>query len=360
MKNLFSLTAFVTIIIISSFSCGDNGTEPGNEVKNPREFTWTADTIYYPDSYQTIIVSTWANNENDIYAVGHTDVNEGQFWHYNGTKWECIKIFDHISHGVLSFHKIWGLSSSQIWIAGNRGGFGEEVPVVWIYNGHTIFETKFDGYHGKLTSIHGTSRENIWACGDSGLVAHYDGSQWTINKINSSNMNLDALWLDDLISEQNTVYIVGGGIDTQSRRGKDYFFKGSINNWTIADSSIEEPYGHIAKWGYRHLYLSSWNTLYSLTHGIFRLTNNSWERIITYFGSDTPTLDMMGTSENNMIIVGDFSKAYHWNGSDVYQFGELEKEDVGTLYSVELFNKEAFIFGQTNSFPQKTIVYHGK
>jgi hypothetical protein len=98
--KLRELITLAIIIIVIMNSCKDDGTGPGNEIKNPREFTWTADTIYYPDSYQTIIVSTWANNEKDIYAVGHTDVNEGQFWHYDGSKWECIKIFDHITRGV--------------------------------------------------------------------------------------------------------------------------------------------------------------------------------------------------------------------------------------------------------------------
>ena len=358
MKQKILIIVLAVVVIITG-SCKDDGTGPGKEIKNPREFTWTADTIYYPDSYQTIIVSTWANNEKDIYTVGHTDVNEGQFWHYDGSKWECIKIFDHIARGVLSFHKIWGISSSQIWIAGNRGGFGEEVPVVWLYNGNKIFETKLEGYHGKLTSIHGTSYNNIWACGDSGLVAHYDGSKWNIDKINSDNQNLEALWLDDIICEENITYMVGGGIDKQSRRGKNYFFKGTINNWTIADSSEIEPYGHVAKWGYRHLYMSKWNTIYSHTHGFFKLTSEGWVKITDFF-DHKPTRDLDGTSEKNMIIVGDYSKAYHWNGSDVYQFLNLEKENISSFDCVELFNDQAFVFGHTVSFPQKTIVYHGK
>ena len=353
------LLPLLMLTVFLAFSC-ESVNEPGDEVKDPRQFTWTADTIYYPDSYQTIIYSTWANNENDIYAVGHTDLVEGAFWHYDGYNWNCIKIFDHIEHGVLSFNKIWGLSSNQIWIVGNRGTQLNTIPVIWFYNGYTIFETKLEGYGGRLQSIYGTDRNNIWACGDSGLVTHYDGNQWITEKITSPNPNIEALWFEDIVAEPTIAYIVSHGLNRLNGRTKNYFIEGSINNWIIADSSEIEPYGHIAKWGYRHLYLSNWDCIYSHSHGIFKLTDNNWERIITFFGSDTPTLDMKGTSENNMIIVGDYSKAYHWNGVDVHQFTELETEDGGTFYSIEIFNKEAFIFGQTNTFPQKTIVYHGE
>ena len=61
-----------------------------------------------------------------------------------------------------------------------------------------------------------------------------------------------------------------------------------------------------------------------------------------------------------MLIVGDYSKAYHWNGTDVYLFPQLENENISSYDCVEMFNKQSFIFGHTVSFPQKTIVYHGK
>ena len=344
-------------LLVFAFSC-ESGNEPGSEIKDPRQFIWSADTIYYQDSYQTMIRSTWANNENDIYAVGHTDVNEGAFWHYNGEQWEMIRIFDYIERGTINFVKIFGLSESQIWIAGDRGNFGEEIPVVWQYNGHSIFETRLDALGG-LSSIHGTSRDNIWACGDSGLVAHYDGLQWTIDKIPQNNLNLKTLYLFDIVSDQNTAYILSAGLDNSSERTKNYFIKGNINNWTIIDSSTVEPYGHISKWGYRHLYMSKWNTIYSHTHGLFKFTNMGWQRITDFF-DHTPTRDLSGTEENNMIIVGDYSKAYHWNGSDVYQFTELENDNISSYNCVEIFNDQAFIFGHTISFPQKTIVYHGE
>ncbi len=57
MKQKILIIVLAVVVIITG-SCKDDGTGPGKEIKNPREFTWTADTIYYPDSYQTIIVST--------------------------------------------------------------------------------------------------------------------------------------------------------------------------------------------------------------------------------------------------------------------------------------------------------------
>ncbi|MBU1101219.1 MAG: hypothetical protein KKA84_12535 [Bacteroidetes bacterium] len=348
------------LLITFALACScENSNEPNVNHKDPRDFTWRADTIYYPDSYQTIVQSTWATSENDIYAVAHTDVNEGAFWHYDGTKWEMIRIFDHIERGVLSFNKIFGLSDSQIWIAGNRGTQSNTIPVIWVYNGYAIFETRIDGYGGRLQSIHGTDRNNIWACGDSGLIAQYDGLQWKTEKINHLNLNLDALWLDDIAVDDERVYATGGGIDNSSRRGKSYFFENKENSWSISDSSIIEPYGHVPKWGYRHLYMSSWHTIYSHTHGLFKLASTGWQRVTDFFDNKA-TRDMSGTSENNMIIVGDYSKAYHWNGTESILITELELDDISSFNCVELFDKEAFIFGHTNSFPQKTVVYHGK
>ncbi len=61
-----------------------------------------------------------------------------------------------------------------------------------------------------------------------------------------------------------------------------------------------------------------------------------------------------------MFAVGDFGKAYHFNGSDWYQFKQLDNENI-VYTGVWTDGNAAFICGfTTDSYPQKTIIWHGK
>ncbi len=167
---LFSLTAVVTIIIIS-ISCNDNPVGPGNEPPpGRRDYIITVDTI---DVIGEVFKSIWGTSENNMWAVGD---GSRDLWHYDGETWTAL----HPLSG--SQNSIYGFSENDIYIASNEG---------WIhhYNGSTWYEQFRYGPDGNnpnhFTDIWGYSPTDIYACGyfrenkkSYGLIFHYDGKKW--------------------------------------------------------------------------------------------------------------------------------------------------------------------------------------
>ena len=113
-QKIFLIIAAAALIITNS--CKDNSTGPGKEKKSPRDYTWTADTIFYEGSIQTLMRSIWGSSANDLYVCGHSDDNRGQIWHFDGEKWLNVDIFKTIQSTAFTPYKINGISSDNIFI----------------------------------------------------------------------------------------------------------------------------------------------------------------------------------------------------------------------------------------------------
>ena len=74
---LFSTALFIA-------ACSQSNEPKPKEYKDPREMTWTVDTLTSPDAGQTLMEAIWASSPDDIYACGHCDDNDGKFWHMMG------------------------------------------------------------------------------------------------------------------------------------------------------------------------------------------------------------------------------------------------------------------------------------
>ncbi|HED36957.1 MAG TPA: hypothetical protein ENI76_01720, partial [Ignavibacteria bacterium] len=76
--------------IIQSCSNGSSPIQP-QPPKDPRTYTWTADTLYLVGNAQTLMRRIWGSSPKDVYAVGWADRN-GPMWHYDGNKWTFVKL----------------------------------------------------------------------------------------------------------------------------------------------------------------------------------------------------------------------------------------------------------------------------
>ncbi|HMK38708.1 MAG TPA: hypothetical protein VK569_05155, partial [Bacteroidota bacterium] len=59
---------------------------------DPRNFTWTIDTIALPGSTSTLMKSIWGSSTRDIYAVGRADRSGGAMFHYDGVSWRSVPL----------------------------------------------------------------------------------------------------------------------------------------------------------------------------------------------------------------------------------------------------------------------------
>ena len=89
-KNIIA-AIIIAAIIITAFSCKDTGTGPTTKpFKDPREMTWTADTLPVPSgAIQVLPQDMLVVSTTDIYLA--TWVGHGQIMHYDGTKWKLAR-----------------------------------------------------------------------------------------------------------------------------------------------------------------------------------------------------------------------------------------------------------------------------
>ena len=344
----------LVIVIIAIEACKNKGTEP-LPTKNPRDYTWEADTIFYPGSYQTNMQNIWASSPNDVYAVGFN--TDGQpLWHYDGKTWANVNLWGVYNIVTPQLNAVYGFSSNNVWAVGLKGYDYADSSLIIHYDGSKWSEANIIRGNRGLNDIYGSSPNDIWACGYGGVVYHYDDIKWDKDSI-SVYMPQGADFQLLNIRESNGVpFVTGIKVENNIARWTFYFFRKANQAWQTIDSFVVAPGQTTFKFGTR-LWTSPNGNLYSCSDGVFRWNGNSWEKIFT---SSTSLGSIAGISEQNFFVVGDYGNVYHYNGSDWYQFQQLKNENI-VYTGVWTDGNEAFICGfTTNGYPQKTIVWHAK
>ncbi len=240
----------------------------------------------------------WGTDENNVWVVGHSDVQKHQIWHWNGKKWENnIKL----NLGVAtSFSDIIGFLKNDIWIVGENPWIDFETGKV-LSKGLIIH---YDGYSWKLAdiprspiclSIWDTSSNNLFVGCDSGIVLHYDGLKWI-----KQNTKTDAIMLSIAGNNFGDVYAVAWNRDNQPYDTTYYyFFQYQNKQWIIKDTYLNYQYSPAGRFGYR-LWMSPEGILFSVGEdGLYQWINNHWIRLRT-----ETLFHIHGTSTNNFFTAG--------------------------------------------------------
>ena len=351
-QNIFLL---ITVLLFIEFlGCKDKGVEPP-QTKNPREYVWTADTVFYPGSYQTLMNNMWASSVNDVYMVGFN--TDGQpLWHYDGKNWTNVNLWGSYNIVTPQLNSIYGFAINNIWAVGLKGFYNTDSSLIIHYDGSKWSEANIVRGNRGLNDIYGSSPNDIWACGFWGVVYHYDGIKWNKDSISIYNPQNAEFQLLSITESKNIAYAIGEKHENSLARDTYYFFKKANQAWQTLDSFVVAPQQTNFKFGAR-LWVSPEGNLYSAGDGIFKRNGSSWDNV--YFSS-IALPRIFGTSEQNIFVVGNYGIALHYNGSDWYQFQQLKNENV-VYTGVWTDGKEAFICGfTTDSYPMKTIVWHGE
>jgi len=342
-------------VIILSLQC-NNPTEPIKN-KDPREYSWTIDTLFYPESIQTRLARIWASSSNDVYCVGTSDDVKGQIWHFDGKQWTSMHIFMGFAYTP---NTVFGFSSDNVWIAGQREYDNPNPPPNFI---DSSFAMHYDGSTWKrvttpkgdrINSIWGSSPNDIWFGGFDGTkIFHWDGvsiKRDSIPYYTPENTQVISIYGSAL----GEVYFLLTAPSWQT-----YLFMFKQNNWSVIDSSA---------WFRNNVWVSDKGNIFESGQvGFYKWTGSNWDNLLGWF--DGSTIGIAGTSENNIFIVGYGSTTgpggqytslvYHYNGEDFHLYENLKMSDV-KFYDAWMNESEVFIVGQTNKFPQKSIILHGK
>src|SRR3972149_5814885 len=156
--NQMLFLIFVLIIILNTVHC--DTTEPPVDNLQPgrRDYVWTVDTLNIPFN---VLERIWGFSANDIWIGG-----ANTFWHYDGNYWKEHTYFTIPGYTYCGIEDVWGDNPNNIYAVGyaeNNEGF-------------------------------------------SGLVMHYDGTNWT----QSNFPMLERYNFDRIRKGENTNYYILG------------------------------------------------------------------------------------------------------------------------------------------------------
>jgi hypothetical protein len=353
MRTLFVIFCIAAIVQLSCEK-SPNGPEP---VKDPRQYTWAIDTLTYPGSLQTSMRSIWGSSPKDVYVVGHNDRGFGKMYHYDGKSWKPVDL----AFGAIDLSAVYGFAANDVWAVGERIDYNPNPPpnfldssLVIHFDGNQWRELRFPRQRG-LTSIWGSGPNDIWIGGLFGTLYHYDGKI-----VKSDSVPFPIPKAADFLYSFSS--IVGGTsgeayllLSAPLPNGADrfYLFRRQASTWVIADSVFSWRSG---------LWVSPSGALYATGYGVHKRVGTSWLRVL----DEITTTEIAGTGDDNFLVVGNSpagglsGEVYHYNGTDWYQFKNLQFLNI--QYSGVWTNgKEAFVIGVTfGGYPQKTIILHGK
>lgn len=356
------------IVLCASIGCKKDPVAPPSP-KNLREYSWSVDTLRYPESFQTIMFDIWGTASNNLFVVGHNDRGFGKMYSFDGKKWKDAKLS--ISQGGTlarspDLAAIYGFASNNIWAVGDYTHSNPNPPPNYFlssaiihFDGRSWSEVDLSrlGVQPQLASLEtlwGSSPNDIWAAGVSGTLFHFDGSAWQkIPQPRSFPPNIFFSLNSITGRSANEAYMLGFTDDQSIVQNVYYFFKLNQGKWSVVDSAFIRPgYGEI-KWGYQEIWYSPWNVLYSIGEGVFVWSDAGWNKILF---SPATLSAIAGTSKDNILVAGSVGHVAHYDGSGWIKLTELAFPNV-TYYDAWLSDTEAFIIGSTG---RETIILHGK
>lgn len=338
------------VAIMFCFSSCKHSTEPGESYKDPREMTWTYDTLYYPNSLQTKLHHFLAFNSNDIYAYGHCDDKRGACYKYDGLKWTPVESADR-------FFKMVPISRNNIY------GFGGWVgDIGWQYH--------WDGFNWGRFNIPNLSEviwdatinenKNIYACGEKGVVAKFNGLSWSKENINIPLPAKDNFVLSHIEYYNGKLFL--NGDNSSYNGGWTYLIESDGFNYRLVDSTQWWP--NKFTWGSDGFYKSPWGKLYSYGFGgIWVFNNGRWEPFYEAVNPYEDTVAMCGLSEDYYFIIKYPREVVFCRGKEQFSLNgkinlDLSNLSIGAIWTD---GSEVFIACNTlGTWPERTIIIHGK
>lgn len=369
--RLRTYSAFSVMLLFTGFGC-DKDPVTSSSPKELANFIWSVDTLAYPGSFQTLMSDIWGSSANNLYVVGHNSGSIGIMFKFDGKVWSEVKL--NVAQGGniregMTLESIYGFGPNDIWAVGRRALNNPNPPpnffhrsVIIHFDGKTWQEVDLSRagaqpQEASLETIWGSSPNDIWAGGLYGTLFHFNGTAWKREFLPltfpDSPEGFSAIRAITGSSPENAFMTVYKR-DEITHRETNYLMKLTAGQWAVVDSFNVPPILSGIKWGDLEMWYAPWNVLYSVgSGGIFRGKSMPYEWWL--IGGNTYT-DIAGTDENNILAVGIFGSAYHFNGDHWAQLKVINHPSL--LYTgVWMDERNVFVIGTTNGV---TMILHGK
>jgi len=274
------------------------------------DFEWEVITIPSPFGsgalYDVAII-----NENNIWAVGEIYSDSTQSWlpynavHWDGNKWE-LKRIPFIYQGSTFWGPIYAIfaySSDDVW-------FGIGSIIHWNGNNFASIKVPDNIFPSRINKMWGTSSNNIYIVGNRGLIAYYGGQNW--QRIDTrTELPIQDIW-GAINSETGRPEILCVASDKYWNKGKKIL---RINDETVTEINTND-----LSWSLSGIWFVPGRKYYAVGAGIYEKINihtaEAWKdyppgEVTSYY-----THAIRGTALNDVVAVGAFGEIVHFNGAN--------------------------------------------
>jgi len=312
--------------------------------------SWTFGTIGNSVLYDVAII-----NENNIWAVGEiyvadTSINGYTKYnavHWDGNNWELKRIL--YKGGFWTIRTIFAFNEDDIWFSAFVKYDGQnfiELPIPSILTGWSI------------NKLWGSSSSDLYAVGNNGNIAHYNGQSWS--KIESgTTVNLYDVWG---ATDGKTVWTCGENLDKTAVLKIENNQANVVFEGTFPMQQIKNRFSD----GLLSLWTDNNKFIYVLSpYNLYRCLNNTTgEGQELYPYNDYfkgAYLKLRATAINNLFTSGNKSTIAHFNGVSWKIYNELRNEDQ-VLRGLDVYNNLIITVGNKleNLAYDKAIIIAGK
>lgn len=329
--------------------------EPDDPPKNPRDYSWTADTLAYPGNELTKMRSIWGSSATDVYAAGRNWGPFGQMYHYDGEEWAEIHLrTEHGGNiaGLIDLFDIFGFGANDIWAVGVNypSDSPETSRLVIHYDGNDWREVDAPA-GGWLMTMGASGPNDLWVGGAYTTMLHYGGSSWKHHSLPLPTSYTSGFFAGPISFTGNAP----DNIYTIFTRwvNPGYLLRYDGTEWAVEDSfNISD---------HERLWMSQSGTLYSTGDRLVsRWDGISWETLLE---RDLLFRGISGTGDDNIFVVGQgfgyVPVVFHYNGIDWYEYPDFDTQE-SSLWDVWTDGREVFITGEMGFDTIRTIILHGR
>ncbi len=305
---------FLCTLLLLSVGCKEHPTGPAAVLADTTSNNFSFQTFSIGGHGGTsVLTDVWIASDTDIWAVGTIFLDSANgspdpllynLAHWDGNKWNAERVpYNYL--GQLFYHPIlciYAFSGTDIWLAGNGvqhwdgTRFNEiDLPIsLWGQN--------------RVNKIWGNSSSDLYIVGDSGSVARYDGQGWA--KLPSgTTLRIQDIWGS---ANPSTILAVGNNIG-ENLLNCIIEINGNAAN-IVSSHPINYPLSTVWFVPNQHYYVGG-SGLYEKN----QLAESSWKNGV-YDITQYYITSIRGNGTNDVFAVGSQFELLHYNGGGWHSF----------------------------------------